>query len=339
MAINIIKRTSTHNTNYIGRRNITRIVIHYTAGVSSKTGSARNAAAWFANPACLDGSADFIVDDSEIVQYTPDVDTYLTWHCGDNRWNTPGGTFYGVCTNANSIGIEICCNNDNYDKDDPANSPKWYFTDAAVNKAIELTKYLMQKYGIDADHVIRHYDVSGKPCPGVRGWNTWGSTEEKWLAFKQKLGSATTTTTTTNTKTDTTSKTLYRVQCGAFSIKANADKLAAELKGKGYKDAFVVKGTTGISDIAYRVQCGAFSNKTNAENMKKKLQGAGYKDAFVVSSVVSSKNTGAKKTVAEIADEVIHGKWGNGQDRVNRLTAAGYDAAAVQRKVNELMSK
>ncbi|MBR2996624.1 MAG: peptidoglycan-binding protein, partial [Lachnospiraceae bacterium] len=38
-----------------------------------------------------------------------------------------------------------------------------------------------------------------------------------------------------------------------------------------------------------------------------------------------------------IAKEVIQGKWGNGQDRVNKLTAAGYDAAAVQTKVNELL--
>lgn len=41
-----------------------------------------------------------------------------------------------------------------------------------------------------------------------------------------------------------------------------------------------------------------------------------------------------KKTVAQLAQEVIAGKWGNGQDRVNRLKAAGYDPAAVQAEVN-----
>ena len=45
----------------------------------------------------------------------------------------------------------------------------------------------------------------------------------------------------------------------------------------------------------------------------------------------------AKKTVLELAKEVIAGKWGNGQDRKNRLTAAGYDYTAVQNKVNELL--
>ena len=43
-----------------------------------------------------------------------------------------------------------------------------------------------------------------------------------------------------------------------------------------------------------------------------------------------------KKSVAVIAQEVIDGKWGNGEDRKNKLTAAGYDADAVQKKVNEL---
>jgi hypothetical protein len=44
----------------------------------------------------------------------------------------------------------------------------------------------------------------------------------------------------------------------------------------------------------------------------------------------------ATKTLDELAREVLDGKWGNGSDRKNRLTAAGYDAAAVQAKVNAL---
>lgn len=47
----------------------------------------------------------------------------------------------------------------------------------------------------------------------------------------------------------------------------------------------------------------------------------------------------AKKSNEEIADEVIAGQWGNGQDRVNRLTAAGYDYNAVQAIVNQKVSK
>ena len=43
----------------------------------------------------------------------------------------------------------------------------------------------------------------------------------------------------------------------------------------------------------------------------------------------------AKKTNEQIADEVIAGKWGNGQDRINRLQAAGYNYQEVQAIVNK----
>ena len=43
------------------------------------------------------------------------------------------------------------------------------------------------------------------------------------------------------------------------------------------------------------------------------------------------------KSISEIAKEVIAGKWGNGDDRKNRLAAAGYDYATVQAKVNEML--
>lgn len=45
------------------------------------------------------------------------------------------------------------------------------------------------------------------------------------------------------------------------------------------------------------------------------------------------------KSVEELAQEVLEGKWGNGQDRVNRLTAAGYDYSAVQKRVNEILAE
>ncbi len=45
----------------------------------------------------------------------------------------------------------------------------------------------------------------------------------------------------------------------------------------------------------------------------------------------------AKKSVDEIAREVLNGEWGNGTERKERLISAGYDYADVQRKVNELV--
>lgn len=46
----------------------------------------------------------------------------------------------------------------------------------------------METYNIDADHVIRHFDVTGKLCPGIAGWNSVTGDESKWHAFKARLG-------------------------------------------------------------------------------------------------------------------------------------------------------
>lgn len=45
-----------------------------------------------------------------------------------------------------------------------------------------------------------------------------------------------------------------------------------------------------------------------------------------------------KKTETEIAKEVIAGKWGNGDDRKNRLTKAGYNYNNIQTIVNKLLT-
>nr|DAW96523.1 MAG TPA: hypothetical protein [Caudoviricetes sp.] len=50
----------------------------------------------------------------------------------------------------------------------------------------------------------------------------------------------------------------------------------------------------------------------------------------------SSENT--LKTLTTVANEVIQGLWGNGQERYDSLTNAGYDPQAVQDKVNEMLS-
>ena len=54
-------------------------------------------------------------------------------------------------------------------------------------------------------------------------------------------------------------------------------------------------------------------------------------------TVAEKKETVKLKSVDEIAKEVIRGDWGNGAERKEKLTAAGYDYAAVQKKVNKLL--
>lgn len=55
-------------------------------------------------------------------------------------------------------------------------------------------------------------------------------------------------------------------------------------------------------------------------------------DAATVTPVPST----AEKSVEDVAKEVLAGKWGNGEERKNRLKAAGYDYAVVQTKVNQI---
>ena len=136
------------------------IVIHDTGN----TGKGANANAHFNyfNGGNRNASADFFVDDTQILQVN-DYNKFYTWHCGDGKGK------YGI-TNRNSVGIEICVNSDsNYD--------------VAFCKTVELTKYLMKKLNIDIDHVVRHYDASRKNCPASMNKNGWAL----WNTFKASL--------------------------------------------------------------------------------------------------------------------------------------------------------
>ena len=106
----ITNKFSTVHTTAKANRSIDYIVIHYTAGVTSKAGSAVNTADYFRTTS-TQVSADFTVDDTAVVQYNGDIRNRYTWHCGGNKYATKGGSLYGICKNSNSIGIEICCNN------------------------------------------------------------------------------------------------------------------------------------------------------------------------------------------------------------------------------------
>lgn len=54
--------------------------------------------------------------------------------------------------------------------------------------------------------------------------------------------------------------------------------------------------------------------------------------------VAPTPTPSAKKSVDEVAKEVIRGEWGNGDERYNRLTNAGYNYNEIQAKVNELLN-
>ena len=160
------------NYSYNEKRDIKYIVVHYTAGTTSKKGSALNTVKNVFNKPGANASAHYVVDNISIVQCVEDKDT--AWHCGTN------GTYYHkYCRNSNSIGIELCSNHDNfvsYEKN-TARDKGWYFNPDTLNNGIKLIKYLSKKYNIPKENVLMHYDVTGKICPAPfinnGGWDNF----------------------------------------------------------------------------------------------------------------------------------------------------------------------
>lgn len=91
---------------------------------------------------------------------------------------------------------------------------------------------------------------------------------------------------------------LYKVQVGAFKVKANATAFEAKLKASGF-DTFV----TQIGEY-YKVQCGAFKVKSNAEALLKKLQEAGYGDAFITYITTTVVEDESSASTIKVGDKV-----------------------------------
>ncbi|MGI5971190.1 MAG: N-acetylmuramoyl-L-alanine amidase family protein [Oscillospiraceae bacterium] len=160
-------------TNYEKGRTmpIEYIVVHYTANNGDKAG---DNALYFANNKNLSASAHYFVDENEVWQSVNDTDT--AWHCGGKLQGSEGHTLYGICRNANSLGVELCSKRDG--------GGRFYFNEATVLNASGLIKELMEKYGLGAGNVVRHFDVTGKNCPAPF------LDEAQWAAFKEKLSAA-----------------------------------------------------------------------------------------------------------------------------------------------------
>ena len=150
--------------NYTAKRTgaIRYLVVHYTGA----PGTARNNGAYFASRGDIGASAHYFVDAQDIVQSVPD--SGRAWHCGAASYRHP------ECRNDNSIGVELCCDQDA--------AGRWRFDPATVANAVQLIRTLMAKYGIDADRVVRHYDVTGKVCP-----EPWVRDAAAWETFQARL--------------------------------------------------------------------------------------------------------------------------------------------------------
>lgn len=107
--------------------------------------------------------------------------------------------------------------------------------------------------------------------------------------------------------------------------------------GSSSSSSTVKTNTKSVTELANEVIAGKWGN---GDDRKNKLIAAGYDYNAVQSKVnellgASSKSSSSKKSNETIANEVIQGKWGNGTDRKNKLTAAGYDYNAIQKIVNQ----
>lgn len=178
----VMKKKLSNKNNYGAKRstsNIKYIVIHYTANDGDHDESNAN---YFANN-IVKASAHYFVDSDSITRSVPD--NYVAWSVGGAKYSncstTGGGKYYTICTNSNSISIELC---------DTKKDGKIYPTAATIQNALELTKTLMKKYNIPQSHVIRHFDVTGKGCPGY--WCGNSKNNALWkTVFYNKLSSST----------------------------------------------------------------------------------------------------------------------------------------------------
>lgn len=142
-------------------------------------------------------------------------------HCGraDGKYKHP------YCRNANSIGIEICCHQDK--------AGKWYFDPETIARAVELGREIMARYSIDVNHVLRHYDVTGKICPAPFVLDPGA-----WENFKSRLGEEDMTKEATQALIDEAVK---AAMPKVYTTLAEVPKWAHGLVERA-KDAGVIKG-------------------------------------------------------------------------------------------------
>ncbi len=159
-----VKEMLAHPSNFTkGRKQkIQYIVVHYTAN----NGDTAEGNGKYFSGADRNTSAHYFVDEIKIVRSVFDKDT--AWHCGAKIYR------HKKCRNENSIGVEMCSKKDS--------NGQYYINQKTQNNAAELVKWLMKKYDIPIENVLRHYDVTGKLCP-----EPFAKNQKLWLDFKQKL--------------------------------------------------------------------------------------------------------------------------------------------------------
>lgn len=132
------------------------IVVHYTANPGSTAQQNRDYFESLKDSQETSVSSNFVIGlEGEIIQCVPTAEMA---YASNNR-------------NSDTVSIE-CCHPDESGK----------FTDATYKSLVQLVAWLSQKFGLDTDDIIRHYDVTGKDCPKYFVENV-----EAWEQFKKDV--------------------------------------------------------------------------------------------------------------------------------------------------------
>lgn len=294
-------------------RAVDRIVVHYTG----TTASARNNATYFSRNEGQGASAHYFLDDisPEIYQSVAEGDT--AWHAGN--WDM----------NCRSIGIEVVSAGED-------------FSEVEIAKLTWLVQKLMAKYGIGAPGVIRHYDVTGKLCPAPY------VDAGKWAALKARItgggsGVAAGGGGDGAAPSGSVSELAQAVIRGDYG---NGDARRAAL-GSRYDEVQAEvnrilggcssSGGSGV-DIEALAQAVIRGDYGNGDARRAAL-GANY-DAVqarvneILGDGGSSSGGSGGADIEALAQAVIRGEYGNGEERRRRLGSL-YDA--VQARVNEIL--
>lgn len=164
------------------------------------------------------------------------IATYQTLPWNMVGWHSGSGS-KGNANYLGYIGFEIC---------EDALTDATYFG-KVYTEAVELCVYLCKQYNLTEKDIICHSEGHTLGIASNHGdvmhWfqqiNDLLSTGKSMDTFRAAVKAGLATTETPAPITPTTPKKYYRVQVGAYSVKANADAMLAKIKAAGFTDAFV----------------------------------------------------------------------------------------------------
>lgn len=150
------------------------------------------------------------------------IATYQTLPWNHRGWHAGGSA------NNTHISFEIC--------EDGLTDPSYF--SAVYKEAAELCAYLCKLYGLTEKNIICHSEgyklgIASNHGDVMHWFPKHSKSMDTFRAEVKRLLTA------TETPTPIEPKKLYRVQVGAYSVKANADAMLAKIKAAGFKDAFI----------------------------------------------------------------------------------------------------